>query len=195
MILRDRHVEPVDASILRMVVRAPRVLCTLVNVGRAFLGDLPLGAASLGGLRAAISGVPFSTAFLLRIAATLLIARERNTLGQFANAFPNLLERRGESNDLGVLLVRSYPGAISDHVPVHLVEPFDDVGGWCDLLHDPLKFQLINEEHEFLCRGGAKCTKQVRDETLVGVRQRSGLGMDLLEIIILVVNWHRLFSC
>ena len=100
-----------------------------MNVGRAFLGDLPLGAASLGGLRAAISGVPFSTAFLLRIAATLLIARERNTLGQFANAFPNLLERRGESNDLGVLLVRSYPGAISDHVPVHLVEPFDDVGG------------------------------------------------------------------
>ena len=129
VIVRGQHVEPIDATIFRMMVRAPRVLCTLVNVGRAFLGDLPLGAASLGGLRAAISGVPFSTAFLLRIAATLLIARERNTLGQFANAFPNLLERRGESNDLGVLLVRSYPGAISDHVPVHLVEPFDDVGG------------------------------------------------------------------
>jgi hypothetical protein len=70
-----------------------------VNVGRAFLGDLPLGAASLGSLRASISSITFPGAILLLVAAaTFLFTRERYALGQFTNFLANLLEGRGERN-------------------------------------------------------------------------------------------------
>ena len=48
-------------------------------------------------------------------------------------------------------------------------------------MHLITKAKLINKEQEFLCRGGAKCTKQVHDKILIGVQCRSGISMDLLE--------------
>ena len=64
---------------------------------------------------------------------------------------------------------------------MHLVELNDDVRGRCDLLHDPLSLKLIDEEQEFLCGRTAKCTKQVRDEALVGVGRCARLSVNLLE--------------
>ena len=82
VIVRGRHVEAIDTAILRMMMRATRVLHTLVNVGRAFIGDLPLGAASLSSLCTSISSNSFPTTILLLVAAaTLLFTRERYALG------------------------------------------------------------------------------------------------------------------
>jgi len=139
-----------------MVVRTPSVLFTLMSERGSFFGDLPLGAASLSGLRAAVSSIPFATSIFLRIAAAL-VTRERYTLGQLANALTNLLEGRDKSDDLSVLLVRRNPSTITNHILVHLVELNDDVRGRCDLLHDPLILKLIDEEQEFLCGRTAKC--------------------------------------
>jgi hypothetical protein len=105
-----------------MVVRTPRVLFTLMSERGSFLGDLPLGAASLSGLHAAVSSIPFATSIFLRIAAALLITRERYTLGQLANALPYLLEGQGKSDDLSVLLAHRNSQTIRNHVLVHLVE-------------------------------------------------------------------------
>lgn len=164
-----------------MMMRAPRVLCTLVNVGRAFLGDLPFGAASLGSLRASVGGISFSTAILLLVAATtFLFTRERYALGQFTKFLANLLEGQGESNDFCILLICGHPRTIGDHVLVHLVQLDNDIRRSSDFLHDPLIFKLINEEQELLGRRTTKCSKEVRDEALVGVRRRTGLSMNLL---------------
>ena len=110
-----------------MMMRAPRVLLTLVSVGRAFLGDLPFGAASLGSLRASVGGISFSTAILLLVASATFVTRERYALGQFANFLANLLEGRGESNYFSILLIRGYPRTISNHVLVHLVQLDNDI--------------------------------------------------------------------
>ena len=44
-----------------------------------------------------------------------------------------------------------------------------------------MSFKLINEEQDFFSGRAAKGTKQVRDETPVGVRQCAGLSVNLLE--------------
>ncbi len=138
MIVRDGHIEPIDASILGGVLRAPDVLLSILLDGVSLLGYLPGGAMSL------CLGVP-STASFSTSTVLLSIAREAHLLCQLAKLLLDVLEGRGEGNDFCVLLIRDEPVVIGNHVPMHLIQLEDDFCWVRDFLHDPVALNLINK--------------------------------------------------
>jgi hypothetical protein len=107
------------------------------------------GATSLCSTFLRIASVAFvgTTASLLAY-----FTRETHLLGYLSELLFDVIKGQIKSNDLGVLLVGVRPGAISNHVLMHLVHLEDDSHRIGDVFHDPGALEGIDKGKKLLSK-------------------------------------------